>query len=145
MHASKSYFSRPLALLMCAAALAASLMTVVLASPAQADTVTVTNTRDSGAGTLAGRYPSPTVRAASSTRSPSPPGGRGTITLASPLPTITDTVNQGLTIDGGSAADVTISGNDQVRVFLRSAVVPISPWQTSRLLMATPGTPAAAS
>ena len=117
MHASKSYFSRPLALLMCAAALAASLMTVVLASPAQADTVTVTNTRDSGAGTLRRAISLANGEGSVFDTITFSPGGRGTITLASPLPTITDTANQGLTIDGGSAADVTISGNDRVQVF----------------------------
>jgi hypothetical protein len=116
MHATKSYFGRPLALLMCAAALAASLMVVVLASPARADTLTVTNTRDSGAGTLRRAISIANGEGSVFDTITFSPGGRGTITLASPL-TITDTANQGLTIDGGSAADVTISGNDRVQVF----------------------------
>lgn len=117
MTTTKSYFGRPLALLMCAAALAASLMAVVLASPARADTLTVTNTRDSGAGTLRRAIAIANGEGSVFDTITFSSGGRGTITLASPLPTITDTASQGLTIDGGSAADVTISGNDRVQVF----------------------------
>jgi hypothetical protein len=51
MTTTKSYFMRPLALLVWAV-LAASVMVVMLASQAQALTYTVTNTNDAGAGSL---------------------------------------------------------------------------------------------
>jgi hypothetical protein len=98
-----------------AAALAASLVmaAVVLASPAQAAPLTVTNTNDSGAGSLRQAILDANSAAGEDTinfNQVSP----ATITLASQLPAITDSV--GLIIDGGSA-DITISGDNKYRVF----------------------------
>jgi hypothetical protein len=93
---------------------ASLLMLFWLATPAQATTFTVTNLNDSQAGSL---------RQAITDAESSPgadtigfqSGLSGTITLASQLPTITDTA--GLTIDG-AGANITVSGNDMVRVFV---------------------------
>jgi CSLREA domain-containing protein len=123
MHATKSYFSRPLALLMCAAALAASLMAVVLASPAQAATLTVNSTADTNDGACTTASGGCTLREAIDLANTSSGvadtinfalGSEATITLTSELPTITDSA--GLTIDGAST-NITISGNKLVRVF----------------------------
>jgi hypothetical protein len=97
------------------AALATSVMAVVLASPpAKAATYTVTNTNDSGAGSLRqailaanGSY------GVADTIGFAPSLSGQTITLASELH-ITDPA--GLTIDSGSA-NITVSGNDAVRLF----------------------------
>jgi len=100
------------------AALAASvMMVVVLASQAQAATYTVANTNDSGPGSL--RQAILDANASSGVADTIDfdlsLSGPQTITLASQLPTITD--GAGLTIDGGSA-DITLSGNNAVRVFM---------------------------
>src|SRR5215203_267474 len=112
-----SYLLRPLGLLMLAALAASVMMVVVLASQAQAATYTVANTNDSGPGSL--RQAILDANASSGVADtidfdPSLSGPQ-TITLASQLPTITD--GAGLTIDGGSA-DITLSGNNAVRVFM---------------------------
>src|SRR5215211_179940 len=111
-----SYLLRPLGLLMLAALAASVMMVVVLASQAQAATYTVANTNDSGPGSL--RQAILDANASSGVADTIDfdlsLSGPQTITLASQLPTITD--GAGLTIDGGSA-DITISGNNAVRVF----------------------------
>ena len=96
------------------AALAASvLMAVVLAAPAQAAPFSVTNTADSGEGSLRQAISDANANAGEDTIAFDPSLSGQTITLASQL-TITDSA--GLTIDGGSA-DITVSGNNAVRVF----------------------------
>src|SRR5215204_6171462 len=111
-----SYLLRPLGLLMLAALAASVMMVVVLASQAQAATYTVANTNDSGPGSL--RQAILDANASSGVADTIDfdlsLSGPQTITLASQLPTITD--GAGLTIDGGSA-DITLSGNNTVRVF----------------------------
>jgi hypothetical protein len=111
-----SYLLRPLGLLMLAALAASVMMVVVLASQAQAATYTVANTNDSGPGSL--RQAILDANASSGVADTIDfdlsLSGPQTITLASQLPTITD--GAGLTIDGGSA-DITLSGNNVVRVF----------------------------
>jgi hypothetical protein len=91
-------------------ALGASMM-ILLASQAQAATFTVANTNDDGAGSLRQAIIDANATAGADTIDFTV---SGQITLASQLPNITDSA--GLTIDGGSA-DITISGNDLVRVF----------------------------
>jgi len=115
MARTTNFFLRPLALLIWAALVASVMAAVVLASPTQAATTfTVTNTNDSGPGSLrqaildANANPDEDFIDFGSSVS-----GK-TITLASQLPTITDAA--GLTIDGESA-NITVSGNDLVRVF----------------------------
>jgi hypothetical protein len=112
-----SYLLRPLGLLMLAALAASVMMVVVLASQAQAATYTVANTNDSGPGSL--RQAILDANASSGVADTIDfdlsLSGPQTITLASQLPTITD--GAGLTIDGGSA-DITLSGNNAVRVFV---------------------------
>ena len=112
-----SYLLRPLGLLMLAALAASVMMVVVLASQAQAATYTVANTNDSGPGSL--RQAILDANASSGVADTIDfdlsLSGPQTITLASQLPTITD--GAGLTIDGGSA-DITLSGNNAVRVFM---------------------------
>lgn len=107
-----SYFTR----LLVAAALTASVMAVVvLASPTQADEFTVTNTADSGAGSLRRAINVANASAGVSDKIDFAPSLSGkTITLASRLPTITD--SGGLTIDGGNT-NIAVSGEDKVRVF----------------------------
>jgi hypothetical protein len=89
-------------------------MMILLASRAQAANFVVTNTNDAGAGSLRQAIVDANANAGEDTIDFAPSLSGQTITLASQLPTITDTA--GLTIDGGSA-DITISGNDMVRVF----------------------------
>jgi hypothetical protein len=86
-------------------------MMILLASQAQAATFTVANTNDDGAGSLRQAIIDANATAGADTIDFAV---SGQITLASQLPNITDSA--GLTIDGGSA-DITISGNDLVRVF----------------------------
>ena len=119
-----SYFTRPLALLLWAT-LAASVM-MVLASPAHAAAYTVNSTADTtdsdGCTTASGGCTLREAINAANTSSgvadtinfdeQSIPGQQ-TITLGSQL-TITDSA--GLIIDGGSA-NITVSGNNAVRVF----------------------------
>src|SRR5215208_3956091 len=113
-----SYLRRPLAALLMAAALAASVViaAVVLASPAWADTYTVTNNADSGEGSLRQAIiDADTTTGVADTINFATSVSGQTITLtSSQLPTITD--GAGLTIDGGST-NITISGANQVRVF----------------------------
>ena len=113
-----SYLRRPLAALLMAAALAASVLmaVVVLASPAWAATYTVTSKADSGAGSLRQAIIDANATTGVADTINFKLGSSATITLTSgQLPTITD--GAGLTIDGGSA-DITISGANQHRVFL---------------------------
>jgi hypothetical protein len=111
-----SYLLRPLGLLMLAALAASVMMVVVLASQAQAATYTVANTNDSGEGSLRQAILDANVSTGADTINFAlSPSEAHTITLLSPLPTITDP--DGLTIDGGSA-DITLSGNNAVRVFV---------------------------
>src|SRR4051812_32983019 len=113
MATTKSYFMRPLALLVWDV-LGASVMMVILASQAQAASYTVANTNDSGEGSL--RQAILDANASSGVADtidfdhPALSGPQ-TITLSSELPAVTDSA--GLTIDGGSA-DITLSGNNAV-------------------------------
>lgn len=105
-----------------AAALAASLLLLMMvASPARADTTFTVKSKADTDGMTCG--PSDcTLRQAINAANAAPGndtivfalGPTATITLGSTLPTITDA--SGLTIDGQSAS-ITISGNEQVRVF----------------------------
>lgn len=91
-------------------ALALALLAAIVAVPAQADELYVTNTNDSGAGSLRAAMQSANLQvgvdhiafAAS-----------GTIVLASPLPAVADD----LEIAGPGVGSLTISGNDNVSVF----------------------------
>src|SRR5918998_2835936 len=113
-----SYLRRPLTALLIGAALAASVVmaVVVLSSPAWAAAYTVTNNADSGAGSLRQAIiDANTSTGVADTINFDQSLSGQTITLTSAqLPTITDVA--GLTIDGGSV-NITISGNDQYRVF----------------------------
>jgi predicted outer membrane repeat protein len=128
MTTKKSYFRKPLALLVLAA-LAAGVMMVMLASPAWAATYTVDRSDDPDLSTtptaddcteaandcsLRGAINAADTSSGVADTINFDLGSSATITLASQLPDITDSA--GLTIDGGSA-DITISGNDMVRVF----------------------------
>ena len=95
-----------------AVSLATLVSTMLYAGAAWADTFTVTNTSNSGAGSLREAINKANLRAGAD-QIVFAEGVGGTITLASTLPTITD--GAGLAIDGGG--DVTVSGNDSVRVF----------------------------
>jgi hypothetical protein len=110
MTTKTGYFKRPLALLVLAL-LAASVM--MLARPAQAANFAVTNTNDAGAGSLRQAISDANTTLGADTIN-FELGSAATITLASQLPTITDSA--GLTIDGGST-NITISGNKSVGVF----------------------------
>src|SRR5215207_4936397 len=102
-----SYFMRLLSLLAWAV-LAASVMMVVLASPAWAATYTVTNTADSGAGSLRQAIIDANTTTGVADTINFELGSAATITLTSAqLPTITD--EAGLTIDG-QRVDITVSG-----------------------------------
>src|SRR5215211_5487296 len=111
-----SYLRQPLAALLMGAALAASVVmaAVVLASPAWAASLTVTNNADSGAGSLRQAIIDANATTGVADTINFDLGSSATITLTSSLPLITD--GAGLTIDGGSA-DITISGDKQHRVF----------------------------
>jgi hypothetical protein len=112
-----SNLRRPRAALLMAAALAASVViaAVVLASPAWADTYTVTNNADSGAGSLRQAIiDADTTTGVEDTINFNLGSSAATITLTSPLPPITDAA--GLTIDGGSA-NIEINGDNKYRVF----------------------------
>jgi hypothetical protein len=114
MTTKTSYFMRPLTLLVWAV-LAASVMLVVLASQAQALTYTVTNTNDSGEGSLRQAIIDANTTTGVADTINFDLGSAATITLtSSDLPTITDGAE--LTIDGKSA-NITVSGGGTVRVF----------------------------
>jgi predicted outer membrane repeat protein len=87
-----------------------ALSTLLCAGAAWADTFTVTNTSNGGAGSLRAAM---NAANAGADQIAFADGVSGTITLSTQLPTITDPA--GLAIDGGG--DVTVSGNDAVRVF----------------------------
>jgi predicted outer membrane repeat protein len=88
------------------------LLTVMCVSTAWATTYTVTNTNDSGPGSLRAAIEQANAKAGAD-EIVFADGVSGTITLASILPEITDTA--GLAINGGG--DVTVSGNQVVGVF----------------------------
>ena len=129
-----SHLVRPLALLLWAT-LAAGVM-MVLASPAHAATYTVNSTADTadsdGCTTDSGGCTLREAINAANTSSgvadtinfdeQSLPGQQ-TITLVSRLPSITDSAE--LIIDG-EGADITISGNDQVQVFLAGSAAKLT-------------------
>jgi len=114
MTRTTNYLMRPLVLLVWAV-LVASVM-VVFASQAQALTYTVANTDDAGEGSLRSA-----ILDANASTGADPinfalsPSEAHTIKLSSQLPAVTDIAGL-TTIDGGSA-DITISGNNAVRVF----------------------------
>jgi hypothetical protein len=89
------------------------LLTVVCTSTAWSAIFTVTNTNDSGPGSLRAAIEAANAKAGAD-EIVFADSVSGTITLASALPTVTD--GAGLTIDGGG--DVTVSGNDAVQVFV---------------------------
>lgn len=84
----------------------AVMLAVFSAVPVFAGTITVTNTADSGPGSLraaiAAANPGDTINITS----------MGTITLGSPL-----TISTSLTINGPGAANLAVSGNNLVQVF----------------------------
>jgi hypothetical protein len=86
----------------------------VLAGPAWAETLTVTNTDDSGAGSLRQAIADANADAGEDAIGFAPSLSGQTIALSSQLPAVTD--GEGLTVDG-TRSDVTISGAGQVRVF----------------------------
>jgi fibronectin-binding autotransporter adhesin len=88
------------------------LLTLVCASTAWSAIFTVTNTNDSGPGSLRAAIEQANANAGAD-EIVFADGVSGTITLASALPTVTD--GAGLLIDGGG--DVTVSGNRDLRVF----------------------------
>ena len=95
------------------AVLAASvLMAVVIAAPAQAAPFSVTNTADSGEGSLRQAISDANASVGEDTIAFDPSLSGQTITLGSQL-AVADSA--GLTIDGGSA-NITVSGNNAVRV-----------------------------
>ena len=100
--------------LLVAALAAGVLMAVVLAGPAQAAPFSVTNTADSGEGSLRQAIGDANASAGEDTIDFDPSLSGQTITLGSQLPAVTD--GAGLVIDGGSAK-ITVSGNNAVRVF----------------------------
>jgi predicted outer membrane repeat protein len=118
MTTTKSYFMRPLALLVWAV-LAASVMVVMLASQAQALTYTVTNTNDAGAGSLRQAINDANTNPGADTINFDLEDSPATISLFTPFfgtPGLAVTDGAGLTIDGGNA-DITISGNGRGQVF----------------------------
>jgi hypothetical protein len=111
MYTNLSYVNK--ALIGVSLIVASLLMLFWLASPAQATAFTVTNLNDSGAGSLRQAITDAESSSGADTIG-FQSGLSGTITLASQLPTITDTA--GLTIDG-AGANITVSGNDSVQLF----------------------------
>ncbi len=113
---------RYLAALTVMAALATSVVALWFTLPAQAgsttaNTIAVTTADDAGAGSLREAITTANDTSAED-RIVFGLGASAMITLATALPAITDSA--GLTIDG-KKADISISGNDQVRVFLVSS------------------------
>jgi hypothetical protein len=100
------------AALLMAAVAASVLMAVVLAAPAQAAPFSVTNTADSGAGSLRQAISDANASAGEDTINFAPSLSGQTITLGSQL-AVADSA--GLTIDGGSA-NITVSGDNKYRV-----------------------------
>jgi predicted outer membrane repeat protein len=93
-----------------AAAALASLASLVFSiAPAQAATYAVTNLNDSGSGSLRQAILDANANPGADTITF---GVTGTVTLASPLPAVTDT----LTISGPGASSLTISGNNANQV-----------------------------
>ena len=85
---------------------------LMVSGAARAASFVVLNTNDSGQGSL--RAAMLAANAASGIDSISfGAGGLGTITLASPLPALTDNI----TINGPGASQLTVSGNNQFRIF----------------------------
>ncbi len=113
MTRTTSYSLRSLMLLMLAALAASVLMAVVIAAPAQAAPFSVTNTADSGEGSLRQAISDANASVGEDTINFDPSLSGQTITLGSEL-RITDSA--GLIIDGASA-NITVSGNNAVRVF----------------------------
>ena len=102
-------FARPLRLLL--AAFAASVLFVLASTTVSAATINVTNTNDSGAGSLR-----QAITDAASGDTIDLTGISGTITLASQL-----AISKNLTINGPGAATLVISGNNATRVFIITA------------------------
>src|SRR5580658_9955133 len=89
--------------------------------PVFAATLTVTNTDDSGSGSL--RAAITTANGSSGDTIRFAPGVTGTITLQSALPQI----NVNMTIAGPGAAELAISGNHEYQVFyVNAGIVAIS-------------------
>jgi hypothetical protein len=97
------------------------LLMVVYVRPALADTFTVTNLNNTGPGSLREAINAAEANAGAE-EIMFADGVSGTITLASTLPTVTD--SEGLTIDGGG--DVAVSGDDAVQVFVMSPEAKLS-------------------
>jgi hypothetical protein len=87
---------------------------LAMAPPGQAGTFTVSNLNDDGAGSLRQAILAANATAGADTITFGSALG-GTLTLASPLPTIADAA--GLTIRGPGVNTITISGDHAVRVF----------------------------
>lgn len=85
------------------------ILSSVAAWPAPAKTITVTNTNDSGAGSLRGAITSASSGDTIKFHLPAYPA---TIALSSVLP-----INTSLTISGPGAASLAVSGNHAVQVF----------------------------
>ncbi len=94
-------------------AFAAVFMSAALVHPAYSATFTVTNSNDSGDGSLRQAITDAAGVPAPHTITFDPGLFGGDIILQSPLPALDFDV----TIDGSNAAGVTISGDDQVRIF----------------------------
>jgi hypothetical protein len=95
------------------------MLTLVCTSAAWATTFTVTNTNDSGPGSLRAAIEQANAKAGSD-QIVFADGLSDTITLASPLPTITGEAE--LAINGGG--DVTVSGNHKVGIFEVRSIYP---------------------
>jgi hypothetical protein len=95
----------------------------VMASPAQAEDLVVTSNADSGNGTLRAAVATAFDNGQTDNITFDLPEGSRTITLTSGQISFTDTHKT--TIDGGTAG-VTVSGNDQSRMFQVNAGVDLS-------------------
>ncbi len=113
-----SFFSQTIRLLMVLISVSALLITRPT-QPAQADTLTVTNTNDSGAGSLRQAV---TAASVGDTITFDASLAGNTITLAAPIG-----LNKNLTIDGSSlSSHIQISGGGSVRVFYVSSGVVVT-------------------